>query len=176
MNVSDIPRAAVESYLRLVRLPLDAAINRLPGTGTVAAPTARLVVDRADASVRAMLATILGDSLLREDAQQRQAAARERERALHLRDAAESKREQADSRLEQREAQAAHPREQAKQRANYQRKQATRKREQKIRRAVEAESNRLDASRKADARADQSRQRACAQGAVGHSRRQGRRP
>ncbi len=155
MNVSDIPGATVDSYLKLIRLPLDAAIQRLPGNGTGAAPTARWFVDRADASLRALLANLFGDSLLREDAEQRQAAADERKRALRLRGAAERKREEADSRLDQREAQASRQREQANRRASTRREQAAKVREQKTRRAVQAEDKRLDASRKAEVRGDQ---------------------
>src|SRR5581483_5726631 len=140
-------------YLRLFRLPLDAAIDRLPGNGTGASPAARLFVDRADASVRAVLASILGDSSLREDAQQRRAAAEGREHALGLRVEAERKSEKADARLQQREAQAARQREQAKQRAKAQREQVAKTREEKSRRAIEAENKRLEASRKAEARA-----------------------
>ena len=83
MNVRRIPGTAVESSLRLVRLPLDAAVDRLPGNGTGARPTARLALDRADAAVRAFAGTILGDSVLREDAQMRRVALEARERGRH---------------------------------------------------------------------------------------------
>ena len=69
MNARRIPGTAVENSLRLVRVPLDAAIGRLPGNGTGARPTARLALDRADVAVRAFAGTILGDSVLSEDAQ-----------------------------------------------------------------------------------------------------------
>ena len=68
MNGRSIPRAAVESSLRLVRLPLDAGIGRLPGNGTGARPTARLALDRTDATLRAFVGTLLSDPVLREDA------------------------------------------------------------------------------------------------------------
>jgi aspartate/glutamate racemase len=83
-------------HLRLVRVPNVAAINRLPGNGTGAAPSARLVVDRADASVRAALASILRNPGLREDAQQRRTAAEKREHAMRLRQAAERQTERAE--------------------------------------------------------------------------------
>jgi hypothetical protein len=89
VSVTDIPRTVVDSYLRLIRVPIDAAINRLPGNGTGAAPHVRLVVDRADATVRAALASILRDPGLRDDAQQRRTAAEMREHAIQLRQAAE---------------------------------------------------------------------------------------
>ena len=79
MNARSIPGAAVENSLRLVRVPLDAAIGWLPGNGTGARPTARLALDRADAALRAFAGTIFGDSVLSEDAQMRRAALNERE-------------------------------------------------------------------------------------------------
>lgn len=80
MNVRAVPRTAVESYLRLVRLPLDGAISLLPGNGVGAKPAARLSLDRADASLRAVIARILGDPLIRGAAQPRGTS--EREHAL----------------------------------------------------------------------------------------------
>ena len=56
MNARTLPRTAVDGYLRLVRLPLDTAIGLLPGNGNGPAPAAKLAVDRADASVRAVVA------------------------------------------------------------------------------------------------------------------------
>jgi hypothetical protein len=99
VSVTDIPRTVVDSYLRLVRVPIDAAINRLAGNETGPAPRVRLVVDRADASIRAVLASILRDPRLRDDADQRRTATEKREHALQLREVAERQTERADSRL-----------------------------------------------------------------------------
>lgn len=154
MNVRDTPGIAVDRYLRLVRLPLDAAIERLPGNGRGVRPAASLIVDRADASVRGLFAAILSDSALREDAQQRRAAVQKREHAARLRDAAERKTEQADTRLEERYAQAERQRSRAEQRAEGRRKQAAEERDKKADRAAEAEKKRLDASREAKRRVD----------------------
>ncbi len=76
MNARAIPRTAVESYLRLVRLPLDGAVGLLPGNRTGAKPAAKLALDRADATLRAVIATILRDPALREDAGPRGTAER----------------------------------------------------------------------------------------------------
>ncbi len=76
MNARAIPRTAVESYLRLVRLPLDGAVGLLPGNRTGAKPAAKLALDRADATLRAVIATILRDPALREDAGARGTAER----------------------------------------------------------------------------------------------------
>lgn len=154
MNVHETPGIAVDRYLRLVRLPLDAAIDRLPGNGGGVRPVARLIVDRADASVRALVAAILSDSSLGEDAERRQTAVQKREHAAHLREEAERKTEQADARLEERHAQAERQRAQAKQRADARRKQAAEQRDQKAARAAEAEKMRLETNRQAKGRVD----------------------
>jgi hypothetical protein len=154
MNVRAAPGTAVDRYLRLVRLPLDAAIGRLPGNAGGVRPVARLFVDRADASARGLFAAILSDSSLREDAEQRRAAVQNRERAVRLRGEAERKTEQADTRLEDGHAQAEGQRARARQRAEGLRKQAAQQRDTKAARAAEAEKKRLDASHGAKGRVD----------------------
>jgi hypothetical protein len=154
MNARSIPRIAVENSLRLVRAPLDAAISWLPGNGTGARPTARLALDRADATLRTLAGAILDDSLLREDAQLRRAALKEREQSKELRGAARKKTEQADARLQQRHDQVARQRAQGEQRRVSRREDADREREEKTRRAGEIERERLTASNNAAARAD----------------------
>lgn len=148
MNIRVIPRSAVDSYLRLVRFPLDGAIGLLPGNGTGARPAAELALDRLDAALRAVVARILSDPVLREDAEQRRSAAEQRERALRLRVKAERKAEAADTRLEERHEQATRQRQQATQRAGVRRQQAARKQENEKRRAAKTERDRLEASRR----------------------------
>jgi hypothetical protein len=155
MNARSIRRSAVDTYLRLVRMPFDAAIGRLPGNGTGARPTAQLALDRVDASVRSFAGTILRDSVLREDADQRREALKEREHAQHLRGKAEEKTDQAEARFEERHDQIARDRARAELRATDRRKDADRKREDKTRRAEEAERKRLAASKAAATRADE---------------------
>ena len=154
MNSRSIPRAAVDGSLRLVRVPLDAAIGRLPGNGTGVRPTARLALDRADATLRAFAGTILGDSVLREDAEMRRVALKERERAQALRSEAQEQNEEADARLQERQDQVARQRAQAELRAKSRRDAADRERGEKTRRAGELERSRLAASDNAAARAD----------------------
>ncbi len=148
MNVRDIPTTAVDSYLKLVRLPLDSAIRLLPGNGAGAKPAAKLALDRADATVRAMIAGILGDEVLREDAERRQAAADEREHALRLHAEAERTADKADARLEERQRQASRQRQQAKQRAEAKREDAGRQRDRQVGRAAKARNDQLANSRK----------------------------
>jgi hypothetical protein len=155
MNVRSIPRTAVENSLRLVRVPLDAAIGWLPGNGTGARPTAMLALDRTDATLRAFAGTILGDSVLREDAQRRHAALKQREHAQELRGEAEEKTDQADALLEERHDRVVRQRAQAELRAKSRRENADRQRDERRRRAGETASKREAASNKAAARADQ---------------------
>ena len=153
MNARSISRTAVQSSLTLVRIPLDAVIGRLPGNGTGARPTARLALDRADATVRAFAGTMLGDSLLRQDAQMRRAALKERERAQALRGEAQEKTEVADARLQESQEQVARQRAQAELRAKSRRDAADRQRRDKTGRADELERKRLAASDNAADRA-----------------------
>lgn len=155
MNARRIPGTAVENSLRLVRVPFDAAIGLLPGNGTGPRPTARLALDRADAAVRAFAGTILGDSVLSEDAHIRRAALKERERGQALRGEAQMKTEQADARLQERHDQVARQRAQAELRAKRRREDADRQREQKTRRAAELERKHVSASNHAARRADE---------------------
>jgi colicin import membrane protein len=148
MNVRDIPTTAVDSYLKLVRLPLDTAIRLLPGNGTGTGPAAKLALDRADATVRAMIADLLGDATLREDAERRRVAADERERAQTLHAEAERAEERADARLEERQRQANRQRREARQRADAKREDAARQRDRQVRRAAEVRNDRLASSRK----------------------------
>lgn len=154
MNARRIPGTAVENSLRLVRVQLDAAVGWLPGNGTGAQPTARLALDRADAAVRAFAGTVLGDSVLSEDAQMRRAALKERERGQALRGEAEMKTDQADTRLQERQDQVARQRAQSELRAKSKRDEAERERSEKTRRAEQIERKRLTASKKAANRAD----------------------
>jgi hypothetical protein len=155
MNVRTIPRVAVEGSLRLVRLPLDAAIALLPGNGTGAQPKASLALDRADARVRAVVAAILGDPVLNADARRRREAVAERERAVDLRDQAKATTEQAESRLEERHEQAERQRSSAAQRASAKQKDAERERAAKADRAKATERARVANSEKAEARVDE---------------------
>jgi hypothetical protein len=154
MNVREIPTAAVDGYLKLVRMPLDTAIRILPGNGAGAKPAAQLALDRADAGVRAMIADIIGDDTLRKDAQRRRAAADERQQALTLHREAERVEEQADAKLEERRKQATRQRRQARERAEGKGAEAERRRERQIRRAAEVRNDRLDKSRAAAERTE----------------------
>ena len=153
MNMRVIPRTALDGYLRLVRAPIDGVIALLPGNGSGPKPAARVAVDRADAIVRSILAEVMGDDVMRDDAERRHIAAHERGAALRLRVEAERTSEAAQAELVEREERAIQQREQATKRAREKREQAVRQREQEARRAVEVERERLQATRTAEQRA-----------------------
>lgn len=155
MNVRVIPRTAVKGYLKLIRTPLDTAIRLLPGNGTGAKPAAQLAVDRADASLRSMAGTLLGDPVLRADGQGRRQAAHERDRGVRLRSQAQQTAEQADARLEERQEQAHAQRQRARETASTRRRQAETEAQMEKQRAEKAESQRREAARTAAAQREQ---------------------
>lgn len=147
MNVRAIPRAALSGYLKLVRMPLDAAIALLLGNGRGPKPAAQLVVDRADANLRSMGGAVLGDSVLREDAERRSQAVRERAQGVRLRSRAEAIADDADARLDARDEQASKQRRRAEESAKTRRRQAEAKAGQQKRQAANREGRRREASR-----------------------------
>ncbi|HEY4997470.1 MAG TPA: hypothetical protein VII03_05695, partial [Solirubrobacteraceae bacterium] len=106
MSLARLTATAVDRSLKLVRVPVDLVIGRLPGPDTGPGATARLAVQRLDASARGMIAAVLHDDLLTEDARRRAAAADERQRAVDLRREGEVRQEQAEDRLDDRREQA----------------------------------------------------------------------
>jgi len=112
MEVRNVRRATIDRWLQLARLPFDAVAHLLPSDHG-SRNAAMLVIDRADASVRAAVGGLLHDDDLRADAFRRRAAADERERAIELRIAAEEKARVADAELAEELEGAARLREQA---------------------------------------------------------------
>lgn len=155
MNVRVIPRSAVQGYLKLVRTPLDTAIGLLPGNGKGPKPGAQLAVDRADATVRSVAATLLRDPVLRADGERRRQAAHERERGLRLRDRADQTAGEADARLQEREQRVQQERQLARETAKARRRQAETRAQTKKQQAVRAESRRRGAARAAAAQREQ---------------------
>jgi hypothetical protein len=112
MEVKTVRRAAIDRWLRMARLPFDTVANFLP-ENRGPRNTATLVIDRADATVRAAVGGLLHDDELRDDALRRRAAADERERAIELRVVAEEKKRVSDEELAEELDGAARLREQA---------------------------------------------------------------
>src|SRR4029079_7793732 len=100
IEVRTVRRAAINRWLRVARLPFDTVAHLLPGDRGPR-NAALLVIDRADANVRAAVGGFLHDDDLRAAAFRRRAAADERERAAELRSAAEEKQRASDAELAQ---------------------------------------------------------------------------
>src|SRR5687768_11296672 len=139
MTTRTIPRAAVDVYLRVARLPVDTAVGLLPGDDQGIRPAAQLTVDRADATLRDLAGLVLADRELRADAARRRIAADERERALRLRAEARRTKQQADERLGERQESAQEGREAAERRAAQEPEAAEPRREERSRKAADTE-------------------------------------
>jgi hypothetical protein len=100
MQVHDLGRTAIDRSLKTARLPFDAVAHLLP-SDRGPRNAAGLVIDRADATVRAAIGRLLNDAELRADAARRRVAADERERANDLRAEALRKEQAADANLSQ---------------------------------------------------------------------------
>jgi hypothetical protein len=64
MTLKEIPRTAIDSYLKVVRLPVDRAIALFDRDGEGGSGAA-LAVDRLDATVRDLAGRAVGDEVLR---------------------------------------------------------------------------------------------------------------
>ncbi|HZU60222.1 MAG TPA: hypothetical protein VE983_04610, partial [Solirubrobacteraceae bacterium] len=146
-----IPRITFKASLRLIRLPVDLAINLLPA----GRQPAKLAVERADATARAVAGTLLGDAALRDEADRLYRAADARQQATELRDQAEEVADHADARVHQRQQQASRRRQAAENQAGARRRQARQRQGQKVRRAAEVQEERLQDSERTEAVVEQ---------------------
>lgn len=99
MKIDELPRKAVLSYLEMSRLPLTAAERALGKVEGTWGPT--IAVDRLQARVKDVAASVLKDDTLRADAKLQLAAIDERLRAAEAEARAEQIRAEADRRLAQ---------------------------------------------------------------------------
>jgi hypothetical protein len=97
MDVRSVGRTALDRWLKAARLPFDAATRLLPADDRNR--SAVLLIDRADASVRAVIGGLFHDDALLDDATRRQIAVDERVRALELRRGAAQAQQAADAHL-----------------------------------------------------------------------------
>jgi hypothetical protein len=154
MNTRALRTTTVDSYLKLLRLPVDLIVGRLPGQGSGTGAAARIAVDRADAMARAGLSSTLGVELT-VDAHQRQEAADQRARAVNLRQKAEQQEAEAEARVEKSNRQATERRRQAESEAGERRRAASAKQQASARKAAETERRRTQASREQEAKAEE---------------------
>jgi hypothetical protein len=120
MNVSAVPRGALDRWLRVLRLPANASA-KLFRLSDDRASAVEIALDRADATVRDVAGRVWRDETLREDARARRAAADERQRALELRREADRRTAQADDELDDQLTRAESLRANAEQRARAER-------------------------------------------------------
>ncbi len=95
MSMRTISRSAVGGYIKLLRLPLDAAVGLRTRNGRHGVAGATIKLDRMEAGLRRMAGKTLGDEELVRDAERRRLAADERERAAGLRAEARGRSEMA---------------------------------------------------------------------------------
>jgi hypothetical protein len=150
MTLRTISSTAVGASLKLARFPVDGVLRV---AGGARANGVKLILDRADARIRALAGKALGDESLQEDARRRGLAADERERAMHLRAEAELRSERADEQVAAKERAAERRRGRAAESAKRQRRQAEERRESRKRQAAQATHRRRNAAEKS---ADQS--------------------
>jgi hypothetical protein len=158
MSLQTISRTAVDSYLKLLRLPADAVAGVLRPKNGRAGETSpvELALDRFEAAVRDAAGRVLHDGQLQAEARLKRAAADERERALALRGEAERQSREADKEFvarqevaEQRRDDAARLAEEKKERARQHRAQTSARlseAEQQERAVVEAQKDETEAT------------------------------
>lgn len=98
MTVRELRRSVIDRWVKVVRSPFVAAVQLLPGDRG-SRETALLLIDRADANVRATVGWLTTDDELRADAFRRRTAADARERASELRAKAKEEQHVADAQL-----------------------------------------------------------------------------
>jgi hypothetical protein len=150
MDARDMGRTTLDTWLRISRLPFDAASRLLPNGDHGPRTPAKLVIDRVDATIRDTVGSLLGDDELREDASRRRVAADERERALELRVEAATKKQRADLRLADRQDSAEQQRAEAERRAEQQTQRADREKAQREQRAKETAAKQQHAVEEAE--------------------------
>jgi hypothetical protein len=150
MTLQEIQKAAVGGGLTLVRLPLDTLLRVAPGGAT-----ARLRLDRADATARSVLGLALANEALQDDAARRRTAADERERAVRLRDEAHAKTERAEERVEERAQAGTQRRRRAESEAEQRKGEVSQRRNARKSGAAKTAQRRRQAARKDAASAKQ---------------------
>ena len=151
MEVRELQRVAIDRWISVARLPLDAAVRLLPGDPGPRS-TARLAIDGTEATLRRAVGSLLNDDAMCADAERRRVAVQERRRAIELRDAADDKRRVADDRLSEELQRVAELREQTAREAEakIQKTEADRERRKaRVREAAAAKEHAAEVARSA---------------------------
>ena len=117
MDLRTVPRTALDTYLKTLRLPVKVAERALNRDESRTWPPT-LLADRAEATVRGIAGRLWDDPVLTEQADRLRLATDDRERALRLRAAAEAHRAEADQKSSRKHEQAARIERTAQERAD----------------------------------------------------------
>lgn len=154
-QLSKIRRTAIDGYLKAVRAPLDAGMHLATRGNDERLTSARLVVDRADATIRQQLGRILSDDELLSDGVRRAVATDERVRALELKAVADEKSRRATVEFRKRQDRLEREQTETERKAAEDRRRAQEARQQEEAKAADAAQRRKAASRKIEAAVEQ---------------------
>jgi hypothetical protein len=152
MSLRTISRSAVGGYVKLVRLPLDAAIRLRPRNRGNGQPAGTIALDRFEARLRSIAGRTLRDEELVQDADRRRLAADERERAEHLRAEADRRTAHAEAQAMDKSTKAEQQRRRASERAAQRKKLAGNRRRAETRRIADVKARRRRANKNGAAR------------------------
>jgi hypothetical protein len=148
------PRIAVDTSLRLVRLPLTVA-GQLSGQGANEQWPPALAFEGFEASVETVVGSILRDEALVEKGRIRQAKVAELRKAAYLQTVAEQQRENATQTLQERREKAAADRQEAERKAQQRDRELEQQAQRKQKAAQEKAERKASAARKAKAARDE---------------------
>ncbi len=155
--VQELPRNAVNTYLKVARLPLTAAERVLrPELAEDTSWPPAIAFEDFEARVKELAATVLRDDVLRQDATLQRARVTQLRRAVELEVQAEAARTKADQELEERRAEVAEERNEAKAREEANHARLERERQEAEQRA---EAKAAEKQRKAEEVAEAERDR-----------------
>ena len=152
MSARAISRSAVGGYIKMLRLPFDAAVGLRTRNGRKDLSGAAITLDRFEARLRSIAGHTLRDDELVQDAERRRLAADERERAGDMRAEAQRRSDHGEERLSEREKKADQQRRHAARLAADRKKRAEQQREAESRRIAGLETRRRRANQKTTAR------------------------
>jgi colicin import membrane protein len=150
MILRTISRSAIGGYVKLLRLPMDAAVRLRARNGN--GPSGGMIaLDRFEANLRSIAGRALRDDALVHDAERRRVATDQRARAIRLRAEANRRSELAEERLSEKEQKAEQQRRRASQRAAERKQQAEKRLQAERRRIADVEAQRRRANERAAA-------------------------
>jgi colicin import membrane protein len=154
MQIQQIPRTVIKTYLRAARLPLNAAESVLHRGEQTSEWAPTLAFDGAEASVKQVLGSLLRDDALVEEGRLAQAKVAQLRKAAELEAVAEQHKAEADMNYEQRKQADEQRRKQVQQQADAREAQVKRQRAEEKRKADEEARRKAQAAAKAQEATD----------------------